>query len=165
MQQHCHDTLNKHEYIQYEVSAFSQAGEQCRHNMNYWTFGDYIGIGAGAHGKLTDIHKPSIQRRWKHRQPAAYIKHAARGSSCSGASKLDQSDILFEFLLNALRLRHGFTYELFEQRTGINKQRLLEACKNIDPELLVVTETGLNTSPRGFDFLNDVLESFLVSKK
>jgi len=165
MQQYCHDTLDKHDYIQYEVSAFSQAGKQCQHNMNYWTFGDYIGIGAGAHGKLTDINNLSVQRRWKQRQPAAYIKHAALGNSCSGTSKLDQSDILFEFLLNALRLRQGFTYELFEQRTGINRQRLLEACKNIDPDLLVVTETGLNTSQRGFDFLNDVLESFMVSKK
>ena len=71
----------------------------------------------------------------------------------------------FEFLLNALRLRHGFTFELFEQRTGIIKQRLLDACQNVDPDLLVISETGLNTSPRGFDFLNDVLESFLVSKK
>jgi oxygen-independent coproporphyrinogen-3 oxidase len=165
MQQHCHDTLNKHDYIQYEVSAFSQAGEQCRHNMNYWTFGDYIGIGAGAHGKLTDINKPSIQRRWKQRQPAAYINHAARGNACSGTNELNQADILFEFLLNALRLRHGFTHKIFEQRTGINRQHLLEACKNIDPDLLVITKTGLNTSPRGFDFLNDVLESFLDSKK
>jgi oxygen-independent coproporphyrinogen-3 oxidase len=165
MQQHCHDTLNKHDYMQYEVSAFSRAGMQCRHNMNYWTFGDYLGIGAGAHGKSTDINKPSIHRRWKHRQPAAYLEHAARGNACSGSSELDQPGILFEFLLNALRLRQGFSYELFEQHTGINRQRLLEACKNTDPDLLVVTETGLNTSPRGFDFLNDVLESFLVSKK
>jgi len=165
MQQRCHDTLNKHEYIQYEVSAFSQAGKQCMHNMNYWTFGDYIGIGAGAHGKSTDINTPSIQRRWKQRQPAAYIKHAMLGDPCSGTSELDQPDILFEFLLNALRLRQGFTFELFERRTGIHKQRLLEACKKIDPDLLVVTETGFNTSPRGFDFLNDVLENFLISDK
>jgi oxygen-independent coproporphyrinogen-3 oxidase len=165
MQQHCHDTLSKHDYIQYEVSAFSQAEKQCRHNMNYWSFGDYIGIGAGAHGKLTDINEHTIQRRWKQRQPAAYITHAARGNPCSGSSVLDQPDILFEFLLNALRLRRGFSYELFEQRTGIQKQRLLEACENIDPELLVVTETGLNTSPRGFDFLNDVLERFLAGNQ
>ena len=165
MQQRCHDMLYKHDYIQYEVSAFSQAGKQCRHNMNYWTFGDYIGIGAGAHGKVTDIHGPSIQRRWKQRQPTAYIKHAMQGDSCSGTSELDQADILFEFLLNALRLRQGFSYELFEQRSGINRQRLLEACKNIDPDLLVISETGLNTSPRGFDFLNDVLGSFLAGNK
>ena len=164
-QQRCHDTLNEHEYIQYEVSAFSKADKQCQHNMNYWTFGDYIGIGAGAHGKLTGIKNSSIQRRWKHRQPAAYIKHAMLGDSCSGTNKLDQPDILFEFLMNALRLREGFSYELFQQRTGINTERLLEACKNIDPDLLVITETGLNTSPRGFDFLNDVLAGFLAGNK
>ena len=80
-------------------------------------------------------------------------------------NELDQSDIVFEFLLNALRLRQGFTYELFEQRTGINTQQLLDACKNVDPDLLLVSETGLGTSARGFDFLNDVLESFLINKK
>ena len=163
MQQHCHDILNKHDYIQYEVSAFSKANKQCQHNMNYWSFGDYIGIGAGAHGKLTDIKNSTIQRRWKQRQPAAYIKHAMLGDSCSGTNKLDQPDRLFEFLMNALRLRQGFSYELFQQRTGISTEQLLEACKNIDPDLLVISETGLNTSPRGFDFLNDVLAGFLAS--
>ena len=158
-------TLSDEGYRQYEISAFARATRQSRHNLNYWTFGDYIGIGAGAHGKSTDINKPSIQRRWKQRQPAVYLEHAARGKPCSGSSELDQSDLLFEFLLNALRLRQGFSYESFEQRTGIDKQRLLEACKNTDPDLLVVTDTGINTSKRGFDFLNDVLESFLVNKK
>jgi oxygen-independent coproporphyrinogen-3 oxidase len=165
MQQHCHDSLNEQEYIQYEVSAFSKANKQCQHNMNYWSFGDYIGIGAGAHGKLTDIKNSSVQRRWKHRQPATYIKQAMLGDSCSGTNKLDQPDILFEFLMNALRLRQGFSYELFQQRTGINTERLLDACKNIDPDLLVISETGLNTSPRGFDFLNDVLAGFLAGNK
>jgi oxygen-independent coproporphyrinogen-3 oxidase len=165
MQQHCHDILNKHDYIQYEVSAFSKANKQCQHNMNYWCFGDYIGIGAGAHGKLTDVKNSSIQRRWKHRQPAAYIKHTMQGDSCSGTNILEQPDRLFEFLMNALRLRQGFSYELFQQRTGISTEQLLEACKNIDPDLLVISETGLNTSPRGFDFLNDVLAGFLASNK
>ncbi len=165
MQQQCHDILDKHEYIQYEVSAFAKAGKQCRHNINYWTFGDYIGIGAGAHGKLTNINRQVILRRWKQRHPDTYIQHAMIGDSCSGMNELDQSDILFEFLLNALRLRQEFTYELFEQRTGIDTQQLLDACKKVDPDLLLLSETGLSTSPRGFDFLNDVLESFLTSKK
>lgn len=163
MQQRCHDTLKYHDYAQYEVSAFSRKEQQCRHNLNYWRFGDYIGIGAGAHGKITDTNKQSIQRRWKHRQPAAYIKHAMHNDPCSGTNQLEQPDILFEFLLNALRLREGFSYELFEQRSGIGRERLLEVCNNIDPELLVISETGLNTSQRGFDFLNDVLQKFLVS--
>ncbi len=165
MQQLCHDTLNEHGYIHYEVSAFSQVGKQCRHNLNYWKFGDYIGIGAGAHGKITNINNQSIQRRWKHRQPAAYIKHAMLGNPCSGTNVLEQADILFEFLLNSLRLRDGFSYELFEQRCGINRHRLLEACNHIDPDLLVITDAGLNTSQRGFDFLNDVLGKLLESSK
>ena len=165
MQLQCHETLNKHDYIQYEVSAFSKAGKQCRHNVNYWTFGDYIGIGAGAHGKLTDISNTSIQRRWKQRQPAAYIKQAMAADATSGMNILDQHDILFEFLLNALRLRQGFSYDLFEQRTGINRNQLLDSCQHIDADLLDISSHGLNTSRRGFDFLNDVLENFLATDK
>ena len=162
MQQRCHDMLSKHEYIQYEVSAFSKADKHARHNMNYWTFGDYIGIGAGAHGKLTITSEPSIRRRWKQRQPARYMKQATRGEACSGSSELKLQDILFEFLMNALRLRQGFSFELFEQRTGINRKDLLDACKHIDEDLLVVSATGVKTSQRGFDFLNEVLEQFLT---
>jgi oxygen-independent coproporphyrinogen-3 oxidase len=161
MQQRCHDILKQQGYAQYEVSAFARAGRQCSHNINYWTFGDYIGIGAGAHGKTTQIEDRSITRRWKHRQPAAYINQAAQGNACSGCNQLDQADIVFEFLLNALRLRQGFDFELFERRTGIIRDHLLEACGNVDPELLAVTNKGLATSQRGFDFLNTVLEQFL----
>lgn len=163
MQLRCHDVLSSNDYQQYEVSAFSKAGRQCRHNINYWTFGDYMGIGAGAHGKLTSISGDSIRRRWKQRQPAAFIESSRSGNACSGSSELNQRDRLFEFLLNALRLKNGFTFELFEQRTGIGRDRLLEACNDIDPELLVITGTGLTTSPRGFNFLDDVLQQFLAS--
>ena len=162
MQQRCHDTLNEHGYTRYEVSAFSKTDKHSRHNMNYWTFGDYIGIGAGAHGKLTRSGRSSIRRRWKQRQPSRYMKQATRGEACSGSSELKREDILFEFLMNALRLRKGFSYELFEQRTGISRQHLLEACSNIDDSLLVITETGVTTSRRGFDFLNEVLSNFLA---
>lgn len=162
MQQRCHDKLGEYEYIQYEVSAFSKADKQARHNMNYWTFGDYIGIGAGAHGKLTVTGRPSIRRHWKQRQPARYIKQAMQGDARSGSTELAQEEILFEFLMNALRLRDGFSYELFERRTGINRQHLLETCKHIDEGFLVVSGTGITTSQRGFDFLNTLLESFLA---
>ena len=163
MQQRCHAILNRHGYAQYEVSAFSKTGKECRHNINYWQFGDYLGIGAGAHGKITDRDKGTVQRRWKHRQPAAYIAGSARGEPCSGASRLDQPDVLFEFLMNALRLRGGFSYELFEQRSGIDRTQLLKACSALDTDLLVITDEGVKTSQRGFDFLNDVLERFLAT--
>ena len=81
--------------------------------------------------------------------------------SCSGASLLDQHDILFEFLLNALRLRRGFSYELFEQRCGLDRRLLEEACGGVDPGLLQISETGITTTGRGYDFLDDVLQQFL----
>ncbi len=165
MQQQCHDLLSSNEYRQYEVSAFSRTGKQCRHNMNYWTFGDYLGIGAGAHGKITSISTNTIQRRWKQRHPAAFITGAQHGDACSGTSELNQADRLFDFLLNALRLKNGFTFDLFEQRTGISRAYLLDACNAIDTDLLEISATGLSTSPRGFDFLNDVLQKFLVSEE
>jgi len=162
MQQRCHEILGRRGYQQYEVSAFAGADRQCRHNLNYWTFGDYIGIGAGAHGKSTQVNQGTIHRRRKHRQPVAYINHANQGDACSGHRELDSSEIVFEFLLNALRLRDGFGYELFERRTGIDRGRLIDTCGAVDPDLLVLTTTGLRTSQRGFDFLNDVLEKFLI---
>ena len=161
MQQQCHRILQRHGYAQYEVSAFSREHRQCLHNLNYWTFGDYIGIGAGAHGKTTHVESQGINRRWKHRQPTAYIEHVKRDSALSGSSELTQNDRLFEFLLNALRLRAGFSFQLFEQRTGIRRERLLDACSIVDEDLLVVSNTGLSTSRRGYDFLNVVLEKFL----
>ena len=162
MQQRCHDVLGRHDYLQYEVSAFARANRECRHNLNYWTFGDYIGIGAGAHGKSTRVNRRSIQRRRKYRQPAAYINRAIHGDACSGYRELDPSEIVFEFLLNALRLRDGFSFDQFECHTGIDRTRLIDACGAIDPELLILSPSGLRTSQRGFDFLNDVLEKFLV---
>ncbi len=163
MQRACHEHLEKHGYPQYEVSAFANDRDQCLHNTNYWGFGDYIGIGAGAHGKISDAADGTITRRWKQRQPAAYVRLAQAGEACAGSSRLRQPEILFEFLMNALRLRRGFGYELFEQRTGIDRQRLIEACSKVDADLLLVSEQGITTTDRGFDFLNHVLEMFLVS--
>ena len=165
MQHACHEHLDRQGYRQYEVSAFARDGRKCLHNTNYWNFGDYIGIGAGAHGKITDAANRTITRRWKQRQPAAYVRQAREGEACSGSSRLKQPDILFEFLMNALRLRQGFSCDLFEQRTGIERQRLIEACSNIDADLLLVSEHEIAATPRGFDFLNDLLEMLLVHER
>ncbi len=165
IQQTCHERLQKHGYRQYEVSAFARDQKQCRHNINYWRFGDYIGIGAGAHGKISNSDSGTITRRWKQRQPAAYMRQALAGEAVAGSSRLEPADRLFEFLMNALRLRHGFSYELFEQRTGIDRERLIEACGNVDVGLLRVSEQGVATTRRGFDFLNHVLERFMVDER
>jgi len=160
MQNQCHDVLNEQGFQQYEVSAFSKPDKQCIHNLNYWNFGDYIGIGAGAHGKLTEPKTGIISRRWKHRQPEAYMTYAA-SNPVSGSSEIKQDELIFEFLLNALRLRNGFSYEIFECNTGLDRGVLIETCKNIDPELLIINGRGIHTSDTGYRFLNNVLEQFI----
>jgi len=158
MQNQCHHTLNEHGFHQYEVSAFSKPDHQCLHNLNYWNFGDYLGIGAGAHGKITDNGK--ILRRWKRRQPEDYMNNAV-SNPLSGQSEINSDELIFEFLLNALRLKNGFSYETFEINTGVEKNILIKACQGIDAELLIINETGIRTSNKGYRFLNDVLEQFL----
>ena len=160
MQNQCHEILLKNDFHQYEVSAFSKPDKQCRHNLNYWNFGDYLGIGAGAHGKLTDSSTGKIIRRWKLRQPEDYMSHVL-DDMVSGESEIVQNDIIVEFLLNALRLKEGFTFDVFEQNTGLNRRLLLEACQHVDKDLLVFSDSGIRTSDRGYLFLNDVLEQFL----
>jgi oxygen-independent coproporphyrinogen-3 oxidase len=158
MQQQCHDILSESNFSQYEVSAFSGQDRQCLHNLNYWAFGDYIGIGAGAHGKLTRGDK--IIRRWKRRQPEDYMTHIS-GSLLSGESVLNKKDIVFEFLLNALRLKNGCKFEMFERNTGLDKTVLIQACEKVSTELLITDDSGIRASNKGYDFLNEVLENFL----
>jgi oxygen-independent coproporphyrinogen-3 oxidase len=158
MQQQCHEILAENSFNQYEVSAFSQQNRQCQHNLNYWAFGDYIGIGAGAHGKLS--RNNSITRRWKRRQPEDYMAHAS-SEPLSGESVIEKDNIVFEFLLNALRLKNGCELDLFKQNTGLDKNVLIQACEKISPELLIIDDSRIRTSDKGYDFLNDVLENFL----
>ena len=104
-------------YRQYEVSAYAQAGRQCRHNRNYWQFGDYLGIGAGAHGKRT--FADHIERRARHKLPRIYQTGAGAAAAVQEQRALDAAELPFEFVMNALRLNEGFTSALFESRTGI----------------------------------------------
>jgi oxygen-independent coproporphyrinogen-3 oxidase len=135
------------------------------HNLNYWQFGDYIGIGAGAHGKMTEINRETddikIVRRWKHRQPQQYIKQALNNEATSGQQVLSQQDIVFEFLLNALRLKTGCDIKTFENNTGLNYQVLKQAVINIDPDLLSLDKDNISTTDKGFLFLNEILEKLL----
>ena len=112
-------------YERYEISAFASRGHRCRHNLNYWTFGDYLAVGAGAHGKLTDLDG-SIRRYRKPAHPLAYIEQHS-GKGCGPATEtLKAEDIGFEYMLNALRLPHGFSESEFSKRTGLQPQ-VLEA--------------------------------------
>lgn len=147
-------------YLNYETSAFAQPNRQCLHNLNYWHFGDYLGIGAGAHAKLTLHDHVLRQMRWKH--PQAYLDQALAGQPLQDEQTVASADLPFEFLMNALRLSEGFAPALFEQRTA----RPLAA---ILPQLQAAAADGLLTlgperiapTPRGRRFLNVLLERFM----
>lgn len=119
MQEGCSDLLAGAGYRQYEVSAWSREGRQCRHNLNYWTYGDFLGIGAGAHSKITLPAEGAVRRRVRQRHPTAYLKAAQSGSFLSDDRVLGAEERIFEFFLNQLRLSRGVDKEQFVARTGL----------------------------------------------
>jgi oxygen-independent coproporphyrinogen-3 oxidase len=167
MQQQGQALLQQAGFEQYEVSAYASkhadADKRCRHNMNYWQFGDYIGIGAGAHGKITTADG-SIQRYSKYRQPKQYMQQVSADNGRSSEQLLEKADIPFEFMLNALRLKQGVASELFAQRTHL-------ALSEIEEKLELVAQMGLITldkqrivtTSKGWDFLNDTIEVFIAT--
>ncbi|MEI4518896.1 MULTISPECIES: radical SAM family heme chaperone HemW [unclassified Pseudomonas] len=151
--------LAEHGYAQYEVSAYAQAGRPARHNLNYWSFGDFIGIGAGAHGKLS--HPDGrIVRTWKTRLPKDYLNPAK--SFQAGEKSLSNDEIPFEFLMNALRLTAGVESRLYPERTGLSLETLAEGRREAEQSgLLQVEPSRLAATERGQLFLNDLLQQFL----
>jgi oxygen-independent coproporphyrinogen-3 oxidase len=163
-------------FERYEISAFARPGRRCHHNLNYWRFGDYLGIGAGAHGKLTDLARGTVERRTKRRHPDAYLTAA---DPTSAVRTLSEQDLIEEFALNACRLVEGFTTLDFERVTGLSANRL-------EPGLRAAGELGLvslgevpsdalddvrdavrdqaliRPTPRGLAFLNDLVGCFSV---
>jgi putative oxygen-independent coproporphyrinogen III oxidase len=162
MQEACEARLADGGYAQYEISAYASPDRQCRHNLNYWRFGDYLGIGAGAHGKLTDAAGNQVLRRWKTRHPNAYLEAAGGPGRIGGHAAVATDELPFEYMLNALRLIHGVPMDDFAARTGLPPQRIAAALAagrhkgwlEPDPARLV-------TTPLGQRFLNDVIASFL----
>ncbi len=151
--------LAEHGYAQYEVSAYAQAGRPARHNLNYWSFGDFIGIGAGAHGKLS--HPDGrIVRTWKTRLPKDYLNPAK--SFQAGEKSLSNDEMPFEFLMNALRLTAGVESRLYPERTGLSLDTLAEGRREAEQSgLLQVEPSCLAATERGQLFLNDLLQQFL----
>ncbi len=144
----------------YEVSAYARTGHHCRHNLNYWQYGDYLGIGAGAHGKLSFAHR--IVRQVRTREPRLYMERALAGNAVTQEEEIKRADLPFEFMLNALRLRQGFALGEFSERTGLAitaiAHQLEEAERKgwITRDLQRVQPTAL-----GFDFLSDLQSLFL----
>jgi oxygen-independent coproporphyrinogen-3 oxidase len=150
--------LANHGYQQYEISAYSEKSKQCTHNLNYWRFGDYLGIGAGAHGKVTLLEQQIIQRRWKTRSPKDYLQAQ---DFLAGNRTLSTKELPLEFLMNALRLNQGFSEKLFNDTTGVQFSKievLIE--KLIHKGLLDKNTQYINTTDLGKRFLNEILSDF-----
>jgi oxygen-independent coproporphyrinogen-3 oxidase len=162
MQLLAEETLAAAGYVHYETSAFARPGRECRHNLNYWTFGDYLGIGAGAHGKLSSHDGIERQARGKH--PQAYMDAllGEPGPAWLETRTLTRDDRIFEFMMNALRLTEGFDPRLFEARTGLPLLLAEPALRAAEQRgLLLRAADNIRPSERGRHFLNELLQMFL----
>ncbi len=144
----------------YEVSAYARAGHRCWHNLNYWQFGDYLGIGAGAHSKLSFPHRVVRQVRW--REPRLYMDNARKGQPVAQEDEVSRQELPFEFMLNALRLKEGFALRDFSERTGLPMSAIQTALAEAEAKGLIErTFDGVRPTTRGFDFLSDLQGLFL----
>jgi len=161
IQEACEASLASGGYGQYEVSAYAAPGRRCAHNLNYWRFGDYLGIGAGAHGKMTDA--AGVHRRWKTRLPAAYLASSGQPGRIGGDNLVGGDDLPFEYMLNALRLIDGVPAADFAERTGLVAATIAPARATcIARGWLVDDPAVLRTTPLGQRFLNNVIEAFMA---
>ena len=163
MQQAIESLLDSHGYVHYETSAFSQPGYRCRHNLNYWQFGDYLGIGAGAHSKLSFPDR--ITRQMRYKQPREYLRRMAAGDAIQTSNVVAADELPVEFMMNALRLTDGVERRTFSERTGLPittvATQLMQA---VEAGLLLDSAERLQPTLRGQHFLNDLLASFVESK-
>ena len=153
------DYLTGQQYRQYEVSAWSREGYECRHNLNYWEFGDYVGVGAGAHGKISN---GAISRQSRVRVPASYIRNAGTGAVIAEQRVLTEQDCILEFMLNALRLKDGVPEGYFTDRTGLTPDAIREQVDAAGKEGLLEAEPGrIKATEKGARYLNDLLQYFM----
>ena len=144
----------------YEVSAYAKAGHACAHNLNYWQFGDYLGIGAGAHSKLSFAHR--IVRQVRFREPQLYMKQAMAGEPITQSDEVSRADLPFEFMLNALRLKEGFALQDYMERTGLALTSIQKGLKEAERLGLIGRDwTRVWPTEKGFDFLSDLQALFL----
>jgi len=160
LEQQGRSILSNTDYSQYEVSAYSRSGYQCQHNLNYWQYGDYLGIGAGAHSKITAIEEGEIKRYTKQRIPATYLNNDK--AFIAQQTTLSKKDISFEFMLNALRLQQPISIRLFSERSGLS-------CNSINPildeavhkEMITLDKEFITVTAFGRRYLNDLIAMFL----
>ena len=165
MQEKIEEVLDEHGYLHYETSGFAKSGKQCRHNLNYWTFGDYLGIGAGAHSKLSFHDK--IIRQTRHKHPNRYLEYAIKGEAVDQEWSIQKDELGFEFMMNALRLTDGFELDLFEERTGLSPWLINNKLKKAQEKGLIEQKRSpenrilIKPTLLGQRFLNELLQLFL----
>jgi putative oxygen-independent coproporphyrinogen III oxidase len=166
MQAACADHMAASGYDNYEVSAWSKPGRACQHNMNYWRFGDYLGLGAGAHAKLTSADG-AVRRTVRAAHPRGYLAQVQEHKPEISSTPVAATDLSFEFMLNALRLREGFSLSLYEQRTGLAASSLMQGLAEarsrglIAPASAGVDEGQVRLTEQGWRFLDDLQAIFL----
>ncbi len=144
----------------YEISAYARPGHRCWHNLNYWQFGDYLGLGAGAHSKLSFAHR--IVRQVRYREPKLYMDKALAGQAVAQDDEVSRAELPFEFMLNALRLKDGFALQDFQARTGLALSAIGHGLEAAERKGLVERDlVRVKPTPRGFDFLSDLQSLFL----
>ncbi|HEY9253927.1 MAG TPA: radical SAM family heme chaperone HemW [Stenotrophomonas sp.] len=162
MQEHCQQLLADAGYAQYEVSAYAREGRQCAHNLNYWRFGDYLGIGAGAHGKISSGAEQHVLRRWKHKHPQTYLAQAGNAAAIGGDEIVPAARLPFEYMLNLLRLHEGFTEADFSASTGLDPGVLAAPLAQAQAQGWLAPMAGRWVPTElGRRFTNDVIELFL----
>lgn len=158
-QKECQQILASHGYRQYEVSAYSKQGRQCRHNVNYWQFGDYLGIGAGAHGKITQSLPEAIIRSFKTKSPEQYLNNVQQNG---GVDVIAVAELPLEFVMNHLRLKQGFSLEDYQAATGLAPATLEPALSRcVKQNLLIRQNNHYYCSEQGWNFLDNVLANFI----
>jgi len=147
-------------FSRYEVSAYARDGHRCAHNLNYWQFGDYLGIGAGAHSKLSFAHR--VVRQVRYREPGRYMENALAGTAVAKSEEVAIADLPFEFMLNALRLKEGFSLAQFGERTGLATTAIQRGLDEAEGKGLLARDLRhVWPTERGLDFLSDLQTIFL----
>ncbi|ALN56262.1 MULTISPECIES: radical SAM family heme chaperone HemW [Lysobacter] len=162
IQERCQALLAQRGYGQYEVSAYARPGRQCKHNLNYWRYGDYLGIGAGAHGKISLGAEQAIARRWKLKHPTAYLAQAGTAAAIGGDERIAPARRPFEYMLNALRLVEGFSLDSFEASTGLGRDAIAaQLAEAMAAGWLERDGDRVRPTELGRRFTNDVVALFL----
>ncbi|MFV2060697.1 MAG: radical SAM family heme chaperone HemW [Gammaproteobacteria bacterium] len=162
MQCQCQDILANNNYQHYEISAYAANNKHCKHNLNYWHFGDYLGIGAGAHSKISNAHQQHINRQWRVKNPRDYMNKVIENGHIGGSQILTRKDIGLEFMMNALRLTDGFEIDVYNRHTGCQINLIDTALNEAEQKNWITRDTKkIQATETGKRYLNNLMELFV----